>query len=171
MHHRYLERQAGRRFPITSHMKSEFQRLFGDSPTDARLDGLFRLRWLSSGNSQSARGSLPPGLVVDCRKSQVQHEKGRCKPPDSCHFESFHSTSASAEDKWIDAFPSIARKARAPRELQDYFMSDEALAFRLSRDRLRIGSLEDVWALIAAIAVNGYRSLSTHAPGVSSHLP
>ncbi|KAJ8130421.1 hypothetical protein O1611_g3209 [Lasiodiplodia mahajangana] len=94
MNHRYLERRAGHRFPITPRMESEIRRIFGDSPTDARLDGLFRLRWLLNGDSQLVRSSLPPELLADCRNNQLQHQKGLCKPA-----ELLHSTNTDPEDK------------------------------------------------------------------------
>ncbi|KAI0110916.1 hypothetical protein GGR51DRAFT_84596 [Nemania sp. FL0031] len=151
MNHRYLERRAGHRFPITPHMESELQRLFGNSPTDARLDGLFHLRRFLNGNFQSAQGSLPPELLADCRKSQLQHQKGLCKP-----IESSHSTITSPGDNWIDAFHSIAKKVHTPEDLQDYLTSDKSLTtLGSSCDQLGwLGSIQDLWALCTACQVH-----------------
>ncbi|KAJ8122559.1 hypothetical protein ONZ43_g1279 [Nemania bipapillata] len=152
MMHRYLERRAGGRFPVTPPMESELRRLFGDLPTDARLDGLFRLRWLLAGDSQSTQGSLPPDLLANYRKSQLEHKKGPCRPP----TDSLHWVGASPEDNWIDAFHSVAKKAHTPEDLRGYLTSDETLVtIPLSQDQLsQLGSMEDMWALCMACQVH-----------------
>ena len=150
MHHRYLERRAGQRFPMSPHVDSEVQRLFGNNPTDARLDGLFRLRWLFSENAQTASSSLPPALLAGIQKTQREHRNGLCKSP-----EVFDSTSPTTRDIWIEAFHTIAKKSHTPVELEHRLRTDENLAIPLTENCLGwLACSENMWALCMACHVH-----------------
>ncbi|KAI0850108.1 hypothetical protein F5Y00DRAFT_40581 [Daldinia vernicosa] len=163
--HRYVERSLGCRIPIHPAMADALRSIYGDEPTDARLDGLFHLRWLVSGHDTKqktrAKSTLCPDLLAACLKRQQQRESV-WKPdhanslPDS--ILPIHSPDNDSPDanEWITGVHQLSQRANNPKALQKLLTSHVMLnSRRLSIDQLNaVGSQDDIWALCMACKVD-----------------
>ncbi|KAI1390749.1 uncharacterized protein F4822DRAFT_394345 [Hypoxylon trugodes] len=138
VHHRYLERSMGFRFlPIHKTMMDEIGRIFGDNPSDAWLDGIYRLRLLTAADKAKRpagfESTLCPDLLAACEKRQEKRKSDM-------------NLNSRTTNDWVAAVHGLAKEANTPDELQNLLVPS-----RLSADQLRgIGSLDDIWALCAA---------------------
>lgn len=152
---RYLERLRGRRFPISPAIEGELLNLFGDEPTDPRLDGLFRLRQLARWPESEAKTSanrpprLSPALLTACherqqRRRQAYYSEGA---PDSARPSlevQENSLGCNSARGWINRVHSLAAEAASPGDLHSL------LRKMMSFDGGQLesmGSLDNIWAL------------------------
>ncbi|KAK6954962.1 hypothetical protein Daesc_002591 [Daldinia eschscholtzii] len=163
--HRYWERSLGYRIPIHPVMADTISNIYGDEPTDARLDGLFHLRLLVSGHKVeqeiSAESTLCPDLLAACLERQRQRTSA-WKPDhaDTCTSHTIptqHSSySQPGAAEWISDVHRLSQRANNPKELQKLLTSLVVVnSTPLSVDHLdAVGSQDDLWALCMACKVD-----------------
>ncbi|KAI1652514.1 hypothetical protein F4813DRAFT_308508 [Daldinia decipiens] len=163
--HRYWERSLGYRIPIHQAMADTLRSIYGDEPTDARLDGLFHLRWLVSDHGTKhktgAKTTLCPELLAACLKRQQQRESV-WKPDHSKSCTDSRLPIYSPDDdgsdatEWVAVVHQLSQQANNPRELQKLLTSLIVVnSTRLSIDQLNaVGSQDDIWALCMACKVD-----------------
>ncbi|KAI1472046.1 uncharacterized protein F4812DRAFT_203198 [Daldinia caldariorum] len=163
--HRYWERSLGYRIPIHRAMANAIRSIYGDDPTDARLDGLFRLRQLVSnregGQKAGAEPTLCPDLLAACLERQRQRESAwKANRADTCT-----DCTAPVRDsndflpdaaEWISDVHRLSQQADNPQELQKLLTSLEVTnSTPLSIGQLNaVGSQDDIWALCMACKVD-----------------
>ncbi|KAI2620170.1 hypothetical protein GGS26DRAFT_314997 [Hypomontagnella submonticulosa] len=165
INHRYLERSLGHRIPIHNSMADVLGSIFGDKPTDARLDGLFHLRWLVSNHGaegkSGSKSALCPDLLAACLKRQEQ----RKSVWNSEYIDSTIGFKPLTRDKdidsqcaidWITGVHMLSRQVSSPDELQKLLTSVITQdSPRLSIEQLdAAGSRDGLWALCVACQVD-----------------
>ncbi|KAI0131206.1 hypothetical protein F4814DRAFT_405288 [Daldinia grandis] len=163
--HRYWERSLGYRIPIQPAMANSLHSIYGDEPTDARLDGLFHLRWLV-GSHDTKQGTmvkptLCPDLLAACLERQRQRESvWKSDYTNSCPDSGLpiYSLDNGGSDatKWTTDVHQLSQRANNPKELQKLLTSLKVVnSARLSIDQLNaVGSQDDIWALCMACKVD-----------------
>ncbi|KAI1800190.1 hypothetical protein F4811DRAFT_50390 [Daldinia bambusicola] len=164
--HRYWERSLGYRIPIHPAMADAISSIYGDDPTDARLDGLFHLRQLVSsreaGQKTGAGITLCTDLLAACLERQRQRESA-WKSNDytnSCtdYTVPVHNSNdfPPGAAEWISDVHQLSQQANNPEELQKLLTSlVVANSTSLSIDQLNaVGSQDDIWALCMACKVD-----------------
>ncbi|KAM4063690.1 hypothetical protein HRG_006816 [Hirsutella rhossiliensis] len=158
---RYQERAARRRFSISPAMEAQLHRIFGHDPTDALLDGLFRLRWLASPDCPS-RPNVSPVLLSACQARRQQHKllyMNAWPRTPTCSLAAPDSDLCRKAHDWVTAVHSLARQAGGPDNLTALLTAGEHMAASpLTRSQIEsLGPPDDIWALCVACQINcGY---------------
>ncbi|MER5888654.1 hypothetical protein ABT160_32920 [Streptomyces sp. NPDC001941] len=126
---RYQERRAGRRFAITPTMNRTLGDLFGTSPADPLIDGLFRLQHLARQDRQEHTGPVTTPESLSARLAEQAAERMNRRAQSYVH----HDVQPPHRDlpapdgegrcacarSWIHAVHALAAKADSPQRLHD----------------------------------------------------